>query len=399
MFTDAFFGTSSGTGGGSSIDTAAVEQIVDNKIAYISPLLSELERVTNLAVTDIWTHYDEQNLTDNRVDELYKVTGLIVKDANDNDIGNVTALTAKANKTYVDDELAKKANTTSLDAKADASTVTTLNTTVTNLNTTVGLKADKTYVDDELAKKANTTSLDAKADASTVTSLSTTVTTLNTTVADKADKTYVDEEFRTKVMEYNGGLSSTPHDRITTVTTALFDSLEAKADQATVTTDFASLSSQINSLSTQLATLSSVTFASYVVIPSTRIAGDDAATFFIPSLSSDFGKLIFVKDYTVKPTGSYTYNLLADQVKDVTTPFSMTFYNNSDEPLVINPVNHTDPSTSILHSISVISRYNYNIVSPKGGSCTLKYLNGDTTTSGSTKTHPVLLIGNLQATI
>ena len=85
----------------------------------------------------------------------------------------------KANKTYVDTELGKKANVVDVYNK-------------TEVNSALDLKADKTYVDGELNKKVNTstfnTELTKKAD----------VTAMNNAIAPKADKSYVDAELNKK---------------------------------------------------------------------------------------------------------------------------------------------------------------------------------------------------------
>ena len=89
-----------------------------------------------------------------------------------------TDIAAKADKTYVDTQLATKAATTALSAKADKTYVDT-ELGKKAAATDVAAKADKTYVDTQLATKAATTALNAKADTATMT----------TELAKKMDKT------------------------------------------------------------------------------------------------------------------------------------------------------------------------------------------------------------------
>ena len=89
-------------------------------------------------------------------------------------------LNEKADLTYVDDELAKK---------ADQSTVTNLSNTVSNLSTTVGTKADQSTVTNlSNTVSSLSTTVGTKANQSTVTNLSNTVSSLSTTVETKAVK-------------------------------------------------------------------------------------------------------------------------------------------------------------------------------------------------------------------
>ena len=114
------------------------------------------------AITDMGTYVSEnvgdvlefEETVDAKADKTYVDAQLATK-------ADASALTPKADKTYVDAQLATKADASALAAKADTSSVTP--------------KADKTYVDAQLATKA---------DASALTP--------------KADKTYVDTQLATK---------------------------------------------------------------------------------------------------------------------------------------------------------------------------------------------------------
>ena len=70
-----------------------------------------------------------------------------------------------------------------------------INTSINSLRTDVGLKADKTYVDNELAKKATVDSLNTLSD---LVSTKANTDDVNSKLADKADKTYVDNELANK---------------------------------------------------------------------------------------------------------------------------------------------------------------------------------------------------------
>ena len=85
----------------------------------------------------------------------------------------------KADKTYVDGELAKKATNAALN---NLSITVDTKASTEYVNTELAKKADKTYVDGELAKKATNVALNGLSD------------TVNT----KADKTYVDTELAKK---------------------------------------------------------------------------------------------------------------------------------------------------------------------------------------------------------
>ena len=81
-----------------------------------------------------------------------------------------------------------------------------INTSINSLRTDVGLKADKTYVDNELAKKATVESLNT---LSSLVSKKANTDDVNSKLADKADKTYVDGELAKKANtdDVNGELA------------------------------------------------------------------------------------------------------------------------------------------------------------------------------------------------
>ena len=81
-----------------------------------------------------------------------------------------------------------------------------INTSINNLRADVGLKADKTYVDNELAKKATVESLNTLSD---LVSKKANTDDVNSKLADKADKVYVDGELAKKANtdDVNGELA------------------------------------------------------------------------------------------------------------------------------------------------------------------------------------------------
>ena len=73
--------------------------------------------------------------------------------------------------------------------------ITDVNNSISTTNANVELKADKTYVDEELAKKATNAALN---ELTSVVSTKASTEYVNTELAKKADKTYVDEELAKK---------------------------------------------------------------------------------------------------------------------------------------------------------------------------------------------------------
>lgn len=102
-----------------------------------------------------------------------------ITDVNNRILDTNANVELKADKTYVDGELAKKATNAALN---NLSITVDTKASTEYVNTELAKKADKTYVDGELAKKATNVALNGLSD------------TVNT----KADKTYVDTEFAKK---------------------------------------------------------------------------------------------------------------------------------------------------------------------------------------------------------
>ena len=98
---------------------------------------------------------------------------------------------AKANTQYVNDELAKKANSADVYTKAEVYNKTEVDEKVADIvagdmDEALANKADKTYVDEQLATKADKTELANKADASAVSALETEVGEINDLASDAA---------------------------------------------------------------------------------------------------------------------------------------------------------------------------------------------------------------------
>lgn len=103
-----------------------------------------------------------------------------IKKATEGIASDVT-IAAKADKSYVDTELAKKADANNVYTKEEADKK--IESAVTGVNTSIAAKADKSYVDTELAKKA---------DQSAVNELSSKVTANESSISDLKSATNID---------------------------------------------------------------------------------------------------------------------------------------------------------------------------------------------------------------
>ena len=135
--------------------------------------------------------------------------------------------------------------------------VGTLTTTTTSLSTN---KADKTYVDKELAKKIDETvveatyatktelsqqnksltdAIDTKVDKiaynEKMQGLDSSITTINSSLSTKADKTYVDAQLKTKIDETEVRENFATKNELTTKVNELSGAIALKADQTAVT--------------------------------------------------------------------------------------------------------------------------------------------------------------------
>ncbi|QCB62305.1 hypothetical protein EJB00_01250 [Wolbachia endosymbiont of Drosophila mauritiana] len=136
-------------------------------------------------------------------------TGIYTKKGVDNELAkkaDTTALDNKADKSYVNTELANKADTSALADKADKSELAKKADTSALADkadkselakkadtTALDNKADKSYVNTELANKADTSALADKADKSELAKKADT-----TALDNKADKSYVNTELAKK---------------------------------------------------------------------------------------------------------------------------------------------------------------------------------------------------------
>ena len=208
---------------------------------------AELEQALALKADNatVSTKADEASVVtrlDSKVDKVAG-KGLSTNDYNDLAVAEVAKVTNKADKAYVDTELAKKADktdvTSSLALKADKSYV----------DTTLAEKAGKNYVDIELAKKSDLTYVNSTFVTKTELGTSTDSANVNGTiyariasntekVATKADKSYVDSTFAT-VSSVDNKLSTKAN---TSDVTALTASLNQKAN----TTDLNNVVSQLD---------------------------------------------------------------------------------------------------------------------------------------------------------
>lgn len=144
---------------------------------------------------------------DSTEDRLSKVEALVETKAAQSAFDSlVPKVAGKAEKTYVDDELKKKANQSDLEALQEKVEKKAEQSEVDTLKEKVEKKADKSYVDDELKKKADKSQVDAleqkveqKVDQSKFDEYTrNTNTTLAGLARDKANKEYVDDELKKK---------------------------------------------------------------------------------------------------------------------------------------------------------------------------------------------------------
>ena len=136
-----------------------------------------------------------------------------------------------------------------------------INTSINNLRTDVGLKADKTYVDNELAKKATVDSLNTLSD---LVSKKANTDDVNSKLADKADKVYVDGELANKAtvesLNTLSGLVSTKADKVyvdgelanKAVKSEVDTALQLKADASGLTSEATTREQEDDSLSDRI---------------------------------------------------------------------------------------------------------------------------------------------------
>lgn len=144
---------------------------------------------------------------DSTEDRLSKLEALVETKAAQSAFDSlVPKVAGKAEKTYVDDELKKKANQSDLEALQEKVEKKAEQSEVDTLKEKVEKKADKSYVDDELKKKADKSQVDAleqkvekKVEQSKFDEYTrNTNTTLAGLARDKANKEYVDDELKKK---------------------------------------------------------------------------------------------------------------------------------------------------------------------------------------------------------
>ncbi len=144
---------------------------------------------------------------DSTEDRLSKLEALVETKAAQSAFDSlVPKVAGKAEKTYVDDELKKKANQSDLEALQEKVEKKAEQSEADTLKEKVEKKADKSYVDDELKKKADKSQVDAleqkvekKVEQSKFDEYTrNTNTTLAGLARDKANKEYVDDELKKK---------------------------------------------------------------------------------------------------------------------------------------------------------------------------------------------------------
>ena len=170
----------------------------DPDSGLINVVNKQTEAIAKLEARDTYNHLDkvEELIKDKAEKTDLKKVNADVENNTRSIKENKASIKAKAGKDYVDQELAKKANsayvTAQLKQKVDQSTLDDYNK---SLVTAISKKADQTDVDQELAKKANsadvTAQLKQKVDQSTLDDYN---KSLVTAISKKADQTDVDKK-------------------------------------------------------------------------------------------------------------------------------------------------------------------------------------------------------------
>ena len=158
-------------------------------------------------------------------------------------IASDATIAAKADKSYVDTELTKKADANNVYTKEEADKK--ISSAVDGVNTSISAKADKSYVDTELAKKVNTSDFnDVKSQ----------VEQNVKDIAAKADKSYVDTELAKKADANNVYTKEEADKKIESAVTGVNTSIAAKADKSYVDTELTKKADQsaVNELSSKV---------------------------------------------------------------------------------------------------------------------------------------------------
>ena len=256
-----------------------------------------------------------------------------------------------------------------------------INTSINSLRTDVGLKADKTYVDNELAKKATVESLNTLSD---LVSTKANTDDVNSKLADKADKTYVDNELANKatVESFNtlSSLVSTKADKVyvdgelanKAVKSEVDSALELKADATDLTSEATTREQEDTNLSNRINAEAEQ-----------RETSDNALDKRLTAIESDRSVLV----HTISPIdGSVTINnadvsnpkvgvKISTHTKDTTHInniklntdgiFSVADLDYDENRNVLTFVNNDKTLPIYLKSISSIESINYNTDSKK----------------------------------
>ncbi len=365
MFTDSFFGFSGGGGGGgtSTVDTEAVQAMIDDSIeGKADKTFVELNYLTTTA----YNENQFQNFFNPTTSVFYpKTETYSITEANNllNGKLSTTALNDYYNKTTTDTALSGKVDTAALDdyyKKADTYSRTEANNLLNGKLSTTALNDyyNKTTTDTALSGKVDTAALDDYYKK-----------------VDTYSKIEIDDLLTENGTDLSAYYTMTDTDAL----------LDTKADR----------------------------YAPFVVRSALKPADqDDSNIYEFRTLENDKGKIVIVEynamfsSTTYLPTINYIYFLDATQFSGTPTPpdFSITIVNTTSRPVLMTYPTLVGPQVinNVHHGIELISRYGYNILSA-GGTCTLKSLTSKAYTANNGNNnvvmHPVLLFGNLQATL
>ena len=246
----------------------------------------------------------------------------------------------KANKTYVDEELANKATNAALN---ELTSVVSTKATIEHVDTELAKKADKVYVDDELSKKATNAALNDLSD------------TVNT----KATIEYVDEELAKKATIDALNELSTKVDENKTSAEALIAN-EATARESALTDEKTARETSDNELSEKIESLKNETssLVKTIVAKDASIAIDST-----DAVNPKIGANISAKSKDTK----YVNNISVE----TDGLFSVADLEYDEDRNVLTFVNNVKTSPIYLKSVSSIPTVSYN---PTDKKLTITYI-------------------------
>ena len=246
----------------------------------------------------------------------------------------------KANKTYVDEELANKATNAALN---ELTSVVSTKATIEHVDTELAKKADKTYVDDELSKKATNEEL----------------SDLSNVVDTKASTEHVDTELSKKAtIDALNELSAKVNENKTSVENLIAN--EATARESALTDEKATRETSDNELSEKIESLKNETssLVKTIVAKDSSIAIDST-----DAVNPKIGANISAKSKDTK----YVNNISVE----TDGLFSVADLEYDEDRNVLTFVNNTKTLPIYLKSVSSIPTVSYN---PTDKKLTITYI-------------------------